>query len=217
MQAVAPDVRPKPIPPALWLLVQLLIPIVGVLFLDWNLFGLIYLFWFELILIGLFGLLRILTALGGASPLQGLLARLGSAAFFVILYGALLMIALSFSMVHMDWNSLLGELPTDNRGLGPSTWVLAAVFLLEWLGSYIFSGQYRQAFPLLELFRVFALTLPLAIIIVFVLSPYAQKLEGRHANTVVVLGILLAKTLIAFLVERLPEAFSGIEKSQASS
>ena len=53
----------------IWLLINLTIPLCGVMVLKWNLFGILYFFWMELIALGLFGLLRILAPMAGCAAI----------------------------------------------------------------------------------------------------------------------------------------------------
>lgn len=59
-----------------------LVPLLGVLFLDWDLFLVLALFWLENVIIGVFGILKVAVATGG--PLRG---RVTSTLFFVLHYG----------------------------------------------------------------------------------------------------------------------------------
>lgn len=72
-------------PSALILIVVNLIPVFGVLYLDWQLFPLLFLFWAENVIIGVFNLIKILTC----RPLCPIswAARIFFAPFFTVHYG----------------------------------------------------------------------------------------------------------------------------------
>lgn len=60
-----------------------LLPLVGVLFLDWDVFLLLLLFWCENVIIGLFGIARLIVSRSGESGVGGLMLPL----FFTVHYG----------------------------------------------------------------------------------------------------------------------------------
>lgn len=85
MPAVAPLVRAPSVPSAIGLVVANVVPLVGVVWFGWSLFGVMWIYWAENAVIGAFALLRILTA-GDGHWLNGLV-NLPLAAFFVAHYG----------------------------------------------------------------------------------------------------------------------------------
>jgi hypothetical protein len=68
---------------AILLVVANALPLFGVLFLDWNVFLLLLLFWCENVIIGLFGIARMIVAGNTDSPMGGLALPL----FFLVHYG----------------------------------------------------------------------------------------------------------------------------------
>jgi len=66
----------------LWLVAANLLPVVGVLFLDWHIFSLLFLFWCENVVIGAFGIARMVM-----SSDSGLRANAFLALFFTVHYG----------------------------------------------------------------------------------------------------------------------------------
>ena len=185
----------------IWLLINLTIPLCGVMVLKWNLFGILYFFWMELIALGVFGLLRILTALGNRPYLELLIPRLGSAVFFAVLYGALLMLVIGYSISGFDLSEhMLSGVKSNFTGIRLGTAFLFASYLLEFSRDYLLLGKFRETHPFSIIIGTFVYTLPLACIILFVLTPYAPKAPEGVGNLFLVLGIILGKTLIEFAI-----------------
>lgn len=182
----------------LWLLISLAIPVIGVLWLHWDLEGLIYLFWVEMILWGVFGLLRLLLALDGRSFISGLLSRLFLGGAFAVLYIGLLLLVIGYSLKGLDTDALAQSATAANRGLGLALIVLFVRFLTEFSRDYLLAETFRLQAPMEVIFETFAFALPLACVILFALVPYAEKAGGATANLAIVLGILLTKTLLEY-------------------
>jgi len=62
-----------------------LVPLAGVVFLDWDVFVIVFLFWLENVVVGFFNLLRMLWVERGAEPFP--LAKLFVMPFFLVHYG----------------------------------------------------------------------------------------------------------------------------------
>lgn len=184
----------------IWLLINLLIPTVGVLFLNWNLFGLLYIFWAEWILLGIFGLLRMFFSNGDT-----IITRIAISAFFAILYAALLMIVISFSLVKMNFAEFLNfdnSTRFDNAGLNWSLAVLILNFTIEFFSDFLLNGKYKTHHALAEVFKTFAYTLPLACVILFAIIPLSEKMAGAQVNTFIILGVVLVKAFLDFVIKR---------------
>ena len=184
----------------LWLLISLAIPLIGIFILKWNLIGLLFLFWLEIILAGIFGGLRILCALAGAPKFYyGLLPRLFQLAFFVILYGGLAMLIISYSLVNFDTDQAFSD-DSANKGFGLAMIAMTIRFTMEFTKDYLMSGRFRESTTVGEIMNAFIYGIPLAMVVLFLLSPYAEKNPGRVGNLIIILGIILAKTLIEYII-----------------
>ena len=60
--ATSPLVRGPSVPSAVGLVLANLVPLVGVVFFGWSLFGIMWIYWAENAVIGIFAILRMLTA-----------------------------------------------------------------------------------------------------------------------------------------------------------
>jgi hypothetical protein len=81
-----PLVRTPSVPSAVGLVIANLVPLVGVAFLGWDLFGIMWIYWAESGVIGAFAILRMLTA---GEPIRWwtALARVVPVVFFMLHYG----------------------------------------------------------------------------------------------------------------------------------
>ena len=66
----------------------------------------------------------------------------------------------------------------------------------------MFSGKYKTQLSLVQAFRTFAYTLPLACVILFAIIPLSKKTEGIVTNTFIILGILLSKAILDFIIKK---------------
>lgn len=149
--------RPRSrLPSALVLVIANLVPLYGVLLLDWPVFPLILLFWIENVLIGLFNVLRMLTIDPRDLLLWG--AKLFLVAFFCLHYGAFTAVHGSFVFGLFDgadgpgmagpdglfpiadWFERIGAL-----GLWLPAAALAASHLFSYLWNFLGRGEYRIA------------------------------------------------------------------------
>jgi hypothetical protein len=116
-----------------------LVPLLGVIFLEWSLYGVMLAYWVESGIVGVLNVPRILMAQGAEMP-GGLAARAGLAGFFCMHYGI-------FWSVH---GVFVQQLFADGSG-GAEIWLVAAALLLSHLVSlltnYIGRGEYRVATP----------------------------------------------------------------------
>ena len=138
--------------PIIFLVLANLLPLAGVLFLEWSVFLVMMLFWLENIIVGLLNIPRILFATGDEDVRkQKFSGRLFAAVFFTVHYGI-------FTTVHgMFVFSLFGE---DQYGeltiqlvwqiiqSQQLYWAVAALFfshLLSLVMNYFLGGEYQQA------------------------------------------------------------------------
>jgi hypothetical protein len=124
------------------------VPLVGVLFFGWSLFGVLLLYWLESGIIGLFNVPRILLA-QGVSPSEPNTPRkrLGLTGFFLLHYGG-------FWLGHFLLLVMLGpDLPAAESAVAdPYSFPLTVAFLFVSHGlsfglNYLGRGEYRAALP----------------------------------------------------------------------
>jgi len=129
-----------------------LVPLFGVLFLGWEVFPLMFLFWSENVVIGLMNVLKMLFAGPGSG--NSIPARLFMMVFFSIHYGM-------FTLVHGIFVMVLfgGDAFRPHGGPSPTMflnvireyhlgWALLGLFAshaVSFVSNYIRKGEYRQA------------------------------------------------------------------------
>jgi hypothetical protein len=150
---VLPEERPEWLTPSVVALIAAnLVPVYGVLFLGWDTFVIVFLFWLENVIVGLFNVLRIVCA--RPSDPVGCIGKLGAVPFFCFHYGM-------FCAVHGVFVfALFGGALREPRGLPTPGFVwdtvtsarLVVPFLalvashgFSFLYNYIGKGEYRTA------------------------------------------------------------------------
>jgi len=106
-------------PTAVVLIAANLVPLAGVLFFGWSVFATLLLFWVENVIVGVFNILRMLTA----APDQ--------------LFGGIH--TRGFPTAAMFWDAVRGA------GIAPAAWGLALSHAVSFAFNYIGAGQYRTA------------------------------------------------------------------------
>lgn len=160
MAVSAPFVRAPSIPSAVGLVVANLVPLVGVLFFGWSLFGVMWLYWAENGVIGAFALLRILTAGEGHGQKPVM------APFFAVHFGIFwtvhgTFVASLFGPGHGD--AALRALGRDLQVEGLLALVLShgASFALNYLGR----GEWRATSPGAEMVKPYGRVVLLHVVI----------------------------------------------------
>ena len=113
-----------------------LVPLYGVLFLGWQVFPLLFLYWFENVIIGIFNLLKMATCK------QSKAARIGAMIFFCIHYGM-------FTIAHgifmfVVFGSEVDVLSLWNKGIG---WAALDLFVshgISFAFNYLRGGEYKR-------------------------------------------------------------------------
>jgi len=159
-------------------------------------------------------LLKMLLSKGDA-----LLVRIAFSAFFAVLYIALLMIVISFSLVSLDFDALFNfgdAVQVQNLGLNWSLAVLFVSFTIEFFNDFIFPEKYKTQFSLIIAFKTFAYTLPLACAILFAIVPLSEKIPSMQINTFIILGIVLVKGVLDFSIKKGSQYFEKQNEKKTS-
>ncbi|MCP4120362.1 MAG: hypothetical protein GY751_01265 [Bacteroidetes bacterium] len=185
----------------LWESINILVPIIGILFLSWDIFGVVYLFWWELIFFGGVGFLKILTASGSKGCAQQIGDRIWGMVFFVPLYLALLLIVFSFSFIEFSSETIING---ANSGLGVSLVVIGVNYIVEYGRSELASGLWVIRKPIEVVFERFFYALPLSALVLFAVIPLAKRFSGNDTEKLIAIGIILAKFIMDLVIHKFP-------------
>jgi len=178
MAASAPFVRAPSVPSAVGLVVANLVPLVGVLFFEWSLFGVMWLYWAENGVIGLFAVLRILTAGEGRGQ------RWTMAPFFVVHYGIFWTVHGVFVASTFGGDAALWDPGLQTEGLAALVLSHGASFALN----YLARGEWKTAAPGTEMFKPYGRVVLLHLVIL--LGGFLVELSGSGVLALVVLVVL---------------------------
>jgi hypothetical protein len=185
-----------------WEIVNVLVPTIGILFFDWNIYSIVYLFWMEILIWGAIGALQILSALGvKGGILIHLINKAGNLFFFCLLYLGLFTILFAFTFVELDTSTILSV----GGGIGTGLIILSVNYLIEYVRSEILAGRYLTRRPMEVIFERFMFALPLAALVLFAVVPLAKRFEEHHIEKVIAIGIIIAKTLMSFAAHYMPK------------
>jgi hypothetical protein len=186
-----------------------LIPLAGVLFLGWNVWAILLLYWMENGVVGVFNVLKILRAEGqeatdGSGPLvngraASSMSKAALVPFFVIHYGMFWVVHGIF-VVTLPLFGMMGdlaggdaEMPGVLEGVQPLAIGFALIALtvshgVSYRFNYIGRGEYRRATPSGQMFAPYGRLVVLHITIIF--GALAISLTGAPAAAVVILVVL---------------------------
>ncbi|MBN1948478.1 MAG: hypothetical protein JW784_01920, partial [Candidatus Cloacimonetes bacterium] len=138
-------------PAALGLILANLLPLYGVIFLHWQVFTILFLFWLENVIIGFYNVLKMLLARPENAP--SWLAKIFLVPFFTFHYGFFTLIHGLFVILLFGGNFITSDLPTPDLVLSiiikqKISYAFLALFLshgLSFLLNYLGKGEYTQA------------------------------------------------------------------------
>lgn len=139
-------------PTATALLLANLVPLVGVLFFEWNVFVVVFLFWLENVIVGVFNVLRMLWVERGAETVPA--AKFVSIPFFIVHYGmftaghgvfvfALFGGAMAASGGLFPSGAAIVEVITEH-GLWVAVGALALSHAFSFVRNYVAEQEYRR-------------------------------------------------------------------------
>lgn len=176
------------------------ISLVGILFFNWQVGAVIFLFYWELVLIGAATLLRMLFAVGdNTNYLIGLLPRLFWMVGFGVLYGAMIMLFIAFVFAKLDTDALFENFTGFKYGV----WLLGFNYAASFLFGYLYNDTYKRSTYMAELFKTMFFALPLLVIMVMIVAPNSEILGASRKNSFVAAAIVLLKFAFDFVAFRL--------------
>jgi hypothetical protein len=174
-------------------LIGFLVNLFGLFFLGWKLETVIWLLWFEVMIIVGASLIRAFFALQGQPFLHTLLMRIfwtGTGAFLGI---AFLMLTVTFTIKGIDTET------TDYSSLGglrPQILVLFLNYLAGLILNYFANGSFKTAHPSSELMKTFVYLLILLAIIMPITMHFLPKYPAWSDSKWVGLTVASAKFLV---------------------
>ncbi len=186
-------------------LVTSLISLVGVIFFKWQIAEIVFLFFYDMIFIGIATALRMLFAQAGfESFFGGLLVRAFWTAGFLVLYGGMMMLLVAFTLSSLNLDGLLEGM----KPIKTAMYFLAANQLFGFLFGYLANGQYKQSNFIGELFSTMFYALPIVVLLIVVVFPNSDYFGAEHQNVWVAVAIILARTGIDFIALRIKHFIS---------
>ncbi|HEY8377880.1 MAG TPA: DUF6498-containing protein [Nannocystis sp.] len=179
-------------------LVTLAISLYGIVVDGWGMQAVIFLFWWEILLILGAALVRVLFAFDGKPGLATVGVKLGTLAFGVVMDGAMLMLSVVFSI-----EGILGAGESDGSvvEVGREGQLLLASYALGLVFHYFLNGRFRAANPpgelFASLFHVLFVLVVLMPITMHLLPSYPHLDRARWVAVTVVIAKFLGDLLFA--------------------
>lgn len=185
--------------PAWWAVINLLVTLYGIVFLQWSLRPIVFIFWIELILAVAAALVRVLTALGGRPYWAALPERL-----FALVAGGILGVAMIMLGVTFTIGAFRGE--TDARGFGSvrwQVWILAFNALAALITHYFVNNRFRSASPVGEMMRTLIYLLVLLVLIMVSTQHFLPRFPDADQAFWIGLAVIAIKFVVDMLFTRL--------------
>ncbi len=192
-----------------WLpIYTLLVALIGIFFLQWPPAGVVFLFWWEAILIVATALIRMLFALQGRPFADLLLRKAGLLAFGLVMGGAFILLTVTFTFTGFsegNYASGLGWMAAQSRALMLG---YAAGLVFHYFGN----GRFKTADPAEELGVPFAQLLVLLTLLMALtqyLIPRTNDMQEARLVGAAVIGV-------KFLIDSLFARTAGFFKKNAA-
>ncbi len=176
-----------------------LVPIIGVLFFDWQLFPLILLYWLENVVIGVFNVFKMLTCSGSESFLQ----RVVMTVFFSVHYG---MFCFGHGTFIVDlFGGELDSIPAAfqiimQNGLQLALIALVVSHAFSFLQNYLIRGEFREMSVSDVMFSPYKRIIVLHVFIIF--GGIALQTFGvTQIGLIMLAGVKIVADLIAHKIE----------------
>lgn len=137
-----------------------LVPILGVIFMEWDILYLIFIYWAESLMIGAFNVLKILIAQGETKSNKGYVEKIGIggrtfiAGFFTVHFGFFCYVQISILLGIFNTSALqsdsiwgLAEYLFSGNGGFVALGVLFGNHLYFFINEYLIKGEYKTADP----------------------------------------------------------------------
>jgi hypothetical protein len=202
--AATPAAPPEPEEPArpllstLALLVSNAIPLIGVLFMGWQVFPLVLLYWLENVIVGAFNVLRLAIADPGSVPANA--GKVVLIPFFCVHYGMFTLVHGVFILTLFGGRHYANLFPTPgvvlqairDTGIGAAAFALFCSHAVSFIWNFLLGGEYRQV-PLMKLmFQPYSRVVILHIVIL----GGAFLMQALHSPLAGLVLLVVLKTLV---------------------
>ena len=194
-------------PRAWWLpLLSLIITLHGIFFLHWDLQPIVFLFWWEVILIIGAALIRMLFALEGRPVLETLFSKIGLLIGGIFMGGAFIMFSVVFTFKAFEG----GGNYTGLGNIGIQTKMMTAGYAIGLIIHYFANGQYKTASPSGELMIPFVHLLVLLAFLQALTMHLIPKFPQLNQAMWVALALVVLKFIVDSLFARLRQPFREV-------
>jgi hypothetical protein len=196
-----------------------ILPIFGVLFLKWDVFSIVVLYWMENLVIGFYNILMIILA---ASPkIKNNLGKLFDIPLFIIHYGAYTGVQ-GFFILFIDkglngietasfmghaWPVFLAPIQSIYN-VDQYLWIiiqlqikLTVLVLLvshgvSFIHHYLIGGEYKRVIPEELMFRPYSMVLVMQMVVLFGFFLFTANSQATHSPAALAIVLVVAKTII---------------------
>jgi hypothetical protein len=191
----------RPLLSTLALLVCNAVPLIGVLFMGWQVFPLVLLYWLENVIVGGFNVLRLATADPSSAAANA--GKMVLIPFFCVHYGMFTFVHGVFVLALFGGGEYAKGFPTpalvlhaiQATGIGAAVFALFCSHAVSFVWNYLLGGEYRQV-PLMKLmFQPYSRVVVLHIVILggaFLMQALHSPLAGLVLLVVLKTGVDLA-------------------------
>jgi len=92
--------------------------------------------------------------------------------------------------------------------MGLSIILLAGVMLVDFIFHFMLSNKYKRTHYVEPVFKTMIYAMPLGCAVLFAVLPLAERFSGQDRNMLVIIGIIMTKTLIEFILVHAVQLFN---------
>lgn len=183
--------------------ISLSLTLYGILVLNWNLQPVVILFWLEIILIAAAALIRALFALNGKAFFDQFFQKIFFLAGGAILFGAMIMLAVTFSFKVFD-----GGMDTRGFETIPTQFkILVTGYIIGLVFHYFVNGRYKTATYTDEMMQAMVHLLVLLVILMVLTMHLIPSYPELNQAKWVGLSVIVVKFLVDLAFTRIRTPF----------
>lgn len=173
---------------------NILFPVLGILFFDWSVGDIFFLFYVELLFLGGFTCLKMLAAINDGS----IMSRIGGILGFLLGFSAIFI----FTVV-LTGNFFNGAESQMKLNVTRETiYMLLASYSCSFLSSYLFSGKYKTAHAASLRNETFKYMACLFFVMMIILIPFGQMMKNSVISYALGISIVMTRNIVDFFIVR---------------